>query len=111
MLILHKVPIFWEGHNILKNLHLTFVLYSASQKLGEDFANFCGLLRIYEIYEASYEAPLTRKTRLLFSKLTYVQFLMARFESQWKSSFKNTFLEKICSKLNFVLKNQPLRSR
>ena len=24
--------IFWEGHKILRNLHITFVLYSASQK-------------------------------------------------------------------------------
>ena len=28
----HKVHIFWEGHKILRNLHLTFVLCSASQK-------------------------------------------------------------------------------
>ena len=27
-----KVHIFWEGHKILQNLHLTFVLCSASQK-------------------------------------------------------------------------------
>ena len=32
------------------NLHLTFVLCSASQKEGGDFAKFCGLLRIYELY-------------------------------------------------------------
>ena len=34
-----------------------------------------------------------------------------QFKSQWKSSFKNTFPEKICSKLTFVLKTPPLRSR
>ena len=28
----YKVHIFWEGHKILRNLHLTFVLCSASQK-------------------------------------------------------------------------------
>ena len=27
-----KVHIFWEGHQVLRNLHLTFVLCSASQK-------------------------------------------------------------------------------
>ena len=27
-----KVHIFWEGHKILRNLYLTFVLFSASQK-------------------------------------------------------------------------------
>ena len=34
----------------MRNLHLTFVLCSASQKEGGDFAKFCGLLRIYELY-------------------------------------------------------------
>ena len=43
-----KVHIF-RGHKILRNLHLPFVLSSASQKLGEDFAKFCGQLRIYEV--------------------------------------------------------------
>ena len=44
-----KVHIFWEGHKILWNLHRRFVLCSASQMAG-DFAKFCGLLRIYELY-------------------------------------------------------------
>ena len=44
-----KVHIFWEGHKILRNLHLTFDCMYSSQKLGEDFAKFCGLLRIYEL--------------------------------------------------------------
>ena len=35
-----KVHIFWEGHKSLRNLYLTFVLYSASQKQGGDFAKF-----------------------------------------------------------------------
>ena len=45
-----KFHIFWEGHKILQNLHRTFVLCSASQIIGGDFAKFCGLLRIYELY-------------------------------------------------------------
>ena len=32
---------FWEGHKILRNLHLTFDYSTYSQKLGEDFAKFC----------------------------------------------------------------------
>ena len=36
--------------NVFGNLHLTFVLCSASQKYGEAFSKFCGLLRIYELY-------------------------------------------------------------
>ena len=45
----YKVHIFWEGHKILRNLHRRFVLCSASQIYGGDFAKFCGLLRIYEL--------------------------------------------------------------
>ena len=32
---------------ILRNLHCRFVLCSAGQIYGGDFAKFCGLLRIY----------------------------------------------------------------
>ena len=34
----------------MRNLHLTFDCSIYSQKLWEDFAKFCGLLRIYELY-------------------------------------------------------------
>ena len=34
----------------MRNLPLTFDCMYCSQKLGEDFAKFCGLLRIYELY-------------------------------------------------------------
>ena len=44
-----KVHIFWEGHKILRNLHLTFVLCSASQIYSGYFAKVYGLLRIYEL--------------------------------------------------------------
>ena len=36
--------------NFFGNLHLTFVLCSASQKYGGDFAKLFGLLRIYKFY-------------------------------------------------------------
>jgi hypothetical protein len=49
--IFGKVHIFWEGHKILHNLPRTFDCMYCSQKLGEDFAKFCGLLRIYELYQ------------------------------------------------------------
>ena len=45
-----KVHIFWEGHKILRNLHCSFVLCSNGQIYGGDFAKFCGLLWIYELY-------------------------------------------------------------
>ena len=60
-----KVHIFWEGHKILRNLHLTFDCMYCNQKLGEDFANFCGLLRIYELYVS------TRKISKFKSILTW----------------------------------------
>ena len=47
-----KVQIFWEDHKILRNLPLTFdysTIHIVKSK-GEDFAKFCGLLRIYELY-------------------------------------------------------------
>ena len=44
-----KVHIFLEGHKILRNLHRRFVLSSASQIYGGDFAKFCGLCRSYEL--------------------------------------------------------------
>ena len=34
----------------MQNLHLTFDCMYCSQQQGEDFAKFCGLLRIYELY-------------------------------------------------------------
>ena len=43
--------IFWEGHKILRNLHLTFDWHYIGQGEGwrEDFAKYCGLFRIYEL--------------------------------------------------------------
>ena len=45
-----KVHIFWEGHKILRNLHQLFDWQYIGQIIGGDFAKFCGLLRIYELY-------------------------------------------------------------
>ena len=53
LVIFLKVHIFWEGHKILQNLPLTFDCMYCMQKLGEDFAKFCGLLRIDELYRSS----------------------------------------------------------
>ena len=38
-----------KATNFLRNLPLTFDYSTYSQKLGEDFAKCCGLLRIYEL--------------------------------------------------------------
>ena len=39
-----------KATKFLRNLPLTFDHSTYSQKLVEDFAKFCGLLRIYELY-------------------------------------------------------------
>ena len=41
-----------KAKKILRNLHRRFVLCGASQIYGGDFAKFCNLLRIYELYQA-----------------------------------------------------------
>ena len=51
-----KVHIFWECHKFLRNLHCRFVLCSNGQIHGGDFAKFCGLLRIYELYWSLFTA-------------------------------------------------------
>ena len=44
----------------MRNLPLIFDYSTYSQKLGEDFSKFCGLLRIYELYRRPIEDPLPR---------------------------------------------------
>ena len=45
-----EVHIFLEGHKILRNLHQLFDWQYIGQIISGDFAKFCGLLRIYELY-------------------------------------------------------------
>ena len=47
-----------------------------SQKLGEDFAKFCGLLRIYELYDQIYQMKTTKDlvriaSEMIAEKITY----------------------------------------
>ena len=48
MVIVHM---FWEGHKLLWNLHCRFDRYYLGQIYAGYFAKFCGLLRIYELYD------------------------------------------------------------
>ena len=41
----------------MQNLHRRFVLCSKGQIYGGDFAKFCGLLRIYELYLIYHNSP------------------------------------------------------
>ena len=45
-----QVHIFWEGHKILRNLYQLFDWQYIGQIIGGDFPKFCGLLKIYELY-------------------------------------------------------------
>ena len=78
-LIFSKVQIFWEAHKILQNLHLTFSLCSVSQKLAEDFAKFCGLLRIYEFFKKGFKIEVKKK---YFSKKCAPKFLFFNEKNQ-----------------------------
>ena len=49
-LVYLKFIYFEKATKILRNLPLTFDYSTYGQKLGEDLAKFCGLLRIYELY-------------------------------------------------------------
>ena len=42
---------FWEGHKIFWYLHQLFDWQYIGQIIRGDFAKFCGLLRIYELYK------------------------------------------------------------
>ena len=61
-----KVCIFWEGHKILWNIHRRFALCSNGQIYGGDFAKFCGLLRIYELYKLQIMKQLQNNYNYLF---------------------------------------------
>jgi hypothetical protein len=85
-----KVHIFWEGQKILRNLHRRFVLCNASQIYRGNFAKFCSLLRIYELYSPPlftksdyviYEWYLTSKILADFGKLKKLNFLSIKVGS------------------------------
>ena len=71
-----KVHIFWEGHKILRDLHQSFVVSIASQIICGDFAKFCGLLRIYELYQSVPNLICNSELRLEVPTIgTYVMYL------------------------------------
>ena len=79
-----KVHIFWECHKILRNLHRRYVLCSASQIYGGDFAQFCGLLRMYELYGNKHCKDDWIEIRAL--EILYVDF------ENWKKELKPVIL-------------------
>ena len=59
----------------MRNLPLTFDYTTYSQKLGEDLAKFCGLLRIYELYYI--REKLMRKLYEFFKVLQFQKRIVA----------------------------------
>ena len=51
VIFVDKVHIFWKGHKILQNPQQLFDWQYIGQIIGGDFAKFCGLPRIYELYK------------------------------------------------------------
>ena len=78
-----KLHIFWEGHKILQNLQLTFDCMYCSQKLGEDLAKFCGLLRIYELYFTKRGKPIL--------KIGLKSFIIFKVDHQMSKNWKKKF--------------------
>ena len=94
-----KVHIFWEGHKILRDLPLTFDCLYCSQK-GEDFTQFCGLLRIYELYHSKIQSHYREVARweIFWNRnwdLGWIWAGLATFEADFfmfswaRKSFKN----------------------
>ena len=58
--VIHDLPckahVFWEGHKNRQNFNLT--VCSNRQIDGEDFVNFCSLLRKHELYGAKFNSKL-----------------------------------------------------
>ena len=52
MILFYKVHIFWEGHTILRNLHLMC-------------QSFCSLLRIYELYLKTYRVSHSKEGQVI----------------------------------------------
>ena len=80
-----KVHTFWEGHKILQNIH-------RRTNLWEDFAKFCGLLRLYELYQ--YKLLQFCQINLYFWEWSFHVFIA-------KISTKSEFLHKKKFKIGF----------
>ena len=64
----------------MRNLPLTFDWHYIGQKYGEDFAKFCGLLRIYELYVKSIETHARAFLPLNISAISSVARQLPQFE-------------------------------
>ena len=89
-----KVHIFWDDHKILRNLQQLFDWQYTGQIIGRDFAKFCGLLRIYELYCPFFDqAPCfqSEKGNQSTWRKTFAFFLSVDGKMKKKKSFANQF--------------------
>ena len=74
----------------MRNLHQLFVLFTGSQIIGEDFAKFCGLLRICKFYLVrNIEIQRQRDRQMELSNRAHVQFQEESIEDKEKSKYSN----------------------
>ena len=88
------VHLLWEGHKILQNLQQLFDWQYTGQIIGRDFAKFCGLLRIYELYCPFFDqAPCfqSEKGNQSTWRKTFAFFLSVDGKMKKKKSFANQF--------------------
>ena len=62
----------------MRNLPLSFDYSTYSQKLGEDFAKFCGLLRIYDLYDLK---KYLEDYKTIICNSTYLGYLLGKAHS------------------------------
>ena len=78
-----KVHILWEGHKILQNINLLFDWQYIGQIICGDFAKFCGLFRIYELYKfpffRNWDVEELGELKEMTGKLRSSQFLRVWF--------------------------------
>ena len=97
----------------MRNLHRRFVLCSNGQIYGGDFAKFCGLLRIYELYIkliqgmiATYWVIVIRYHFRIFQQLLHqmVAYLTFIALSQLKLAFRLSVVTAHLLKINEIFK-------
>ena len=97
-LFLSKVHTFWEGHKILQNLYDTFVLCQVTLEISQNF-DFCGLLRIYELYK---KVRFGLVLGLLAEQFSVHEFLSSIFSNKVEvfSGKTSKILRNLCFRIN-----------
>ena len=81
----------WFFLNFLRNLHQLFVLCTASQIIGGYFAKFCGLLRIYELYNCKQKDQSNCCTYHHIEIVSKMPLISRKIGRKWPKILKRTF--------------------